>query len=164
MNKRRYNGRLLFHTGRAGRYWLSRIESHFKRIGIFVNTHLPVCGADTENIRNKIQEMNVGHKLVKVGIIRDISNLSPAGKLILFHGYSVIRDCATVILLLYIIKHSCRQKCPSKYNIFMISTPEESISAISSEYPGFRYGSNSWKHCKPMQPSARHTPKAPYIL
>ena len=82
----------------VGGYGLGQIRSQFKGIRKRGNPLLAIPGVYPKNVRDKIQELNAGHEIVQIRIIRYVGDFPFAGKRIRFYGYTVNQNISGIKL------------------------------------------------------------------
>ena len=93
------DGKLLLHAVRIGRDGLGKVVRQRKKLGILADARLPRFRLHAEDVGDKIEVLDARHKLVEVGVIRDVGEHLLAGDGIVLNGMSADGDRPRVKLL-----------------------------------------------------------------
>ena len=99
MQPRRNNGKLLLHAVGIGRDGLRQVGRQLEEVRVLADALLPRAFLHAENVGDEIEVLDARHKLVEVGVIRDVGEHLLAGDGIVLNGVPADRDPAGIELL-----------------------------------------------------------------
>ena len=92
------NGQLLLHAVGISADGLVQIAGNLKGIGQLLDPLGTLLGRDAEHITDEVQVLHAGHKLIQIGIIRDVGHLFLAANGVCLDGQAIDQDLAAVEL------------------------------------------------------------------
>ena len=92
------DGQLLLHAVRVGAYRQCKVICDFKESGQPSDAFLPDVGGYPEDVSDKAQVLCAGHKVVQVGIVRQVGGLRLAGQWFFLYGIPSDTDFSAVEL------------------------------------------------------------------